>query len=300
MGSSVRKRLALFRRGVAAYQQLTGDSRELYFCPLCTTAFERADAESGRLTLEDVPPKSRGGRPLLLTCKSCNDRSGHELDCEADIREDQSRFIEALALHQGEYEGRVTVSVAGKELNADATVSKGKVMLRVVRQINNPSASQEVQSYFTQLAAERQGVGEEYRISLPRRFHVRRSKLSDLRAAYLLAFAAFGYRYAFDRRLDPIREQIGNPGREILSGFWFAPPTAARDQFAWIDVAQPRCYVVQFGRSGALLPQLDSPDDLYEQLARDHQKGEQVNFTGQRLRWPTTLHAILDFAARSS
>src|SRR5690625_8043612 len=32
------------------------------------------------LTLEDMPPKSLGGKPSALTCTSCNNKSGHERD----------------------------------------------------------------------------------------------------------------------------------------------------------------------------------------------------------------------------
>ena len=36
------------------------------------------------LSVEDVPPRHSGGRPLVLTCKACNSTAGHSIDAVAD------------------------------------------------------------------------------------------------------------------------------------------------------------------------------------------------------------------------
>ena len=54
-----------------------------YICPLCIRLFTEKDldqAVKNCLTLEDIPPKSLGGKPILLTCKECNNESGTKLD----------------------------------------------------------------------------------------------------------------------------------------------------------------------------------------------------------------------------
>ena len=54
-----------------------------YICPLCFDVFFEKDLQqtvANPLTIEDIPPSSLGGKPLMLTCKSCNSRSGHQLD----------------------------------------------------------------------------------------------------------------------------------------------------------------------------------------------------------------------------
>ncbi len=59
------------------------DFSEGYLCPLCFELFMKFDLKDDApnpLTLEDVPPKSLGGKPRLLTCRKCNSRSGHILD----------------------------------------------------------------------------------------------------------------------------------------------------------------------------------------------------------------------------
>src|SRR5690349_23826815 len=84
MGQSKRRRDAkreqFFSRGVEAYQRLSGDDKQYYPCPICLECFDREALDARNLTLEHIPPESIGGKPLCLTCKSCNDRGGHSSD----------------------------------------------------------------------------------------------------------------------------------------------------------------------------------------------------------------------------
>lgn len=63
-----------------------------YACPLCaaTEADGRARMKmyqkehlGSLLTLEHVPPKHASGRPLVLTCRRCNNRAGDTIDARA-------------------------------------------------------------------------------------------------------------------------------------------------------------------------------------------------------------------------
>jgi len=56
-----------------------------YMCPLCLNQFTKVDLSDNvenPLTFEDVPPKSMGGKPKILTCKVCNSTAGYELDAK--------------------------------------------------------------------------------------------------------------------------------------------------------------------------------------------------------------------------
>jgi hypothetical protein len=64
------RRSEFFDRGVAAYQRVTRTDADVYFCPICEQAFGRDALADKRLTLEHVPPRALGGRPILLTCLS--------------------------------------------------------------------------------------------------------------------------------------------------------------------------------------------------------------------------------------
>src|SRR5687768_14898662 len=68
-----------FRRGAYALRTQVREAAQAavgYCCPICL----RASRDIRLFTVEDVPLRKVGGLPLVLTCKQCNDRSGHELD----------------------------------------------------------------------------------------------------------------------------------------------------------------------------------------------------------------------------
>ena len=64
---SKNKKEILFERSVAAFQHLTGDSRELCVCPLCGGRFTRQSLNEKVLTLEHVPPKSLDGKEIIIS-----------------------------------------------------------------------------------------------------------------------------------------------------------------------------------------------------------------------------------------
>ena len=49
-----------------------------YVCPLCLKSYREQDVI--KLTEEDVPQRSLGGRRIALTCKECNNVCGSEID----------------------------------------------------------------------------------------------------------------------------------------------------------------------------------------------------------------------------
>ena len=71
------KRLRWFDEGAAALRRVFGQagrgdelpaSADCYACPCCLGLYYREAVARRVLTLEDVPPKALGGRPMLLTC----------------------------------------------------------------------------------------------------------------------------------------------------------------------------------------------------------------------------------------
>src|SRR5262245_23666474 len=92
-----RERLALFQRGASAAQRYTG-SPGLYLCPICVTGFPESVLllKDPPLTLEDVPLKSEGGKPIALTCKGCNNTAGHSIDAAISRRTELNRLYDVL------------------------------------------------------------------------------------------------------------------------------------------------------------------------------------------------------------
>jgi hypothetical protein len=50
-----------------------------------------------------------------------------------------------------------------------------------------------------------------------------------LREAYLVAFAAFGYRHILDPALESVRRQLARPREELISAFKIEDPTRPAD-----------------------------------------------------------------------
>ena len=86
---------------------------EFYACPLCLTAYSRGAFEHGVFSDEHVPPRSTGGRVLVLTCTRCNSTAGAALDVDAAGREAVHDFLAGRSLGRdlrAEYKiGEVTV-----------------------------------------------------------------------------------------------------------------------------------------------------------------------------------------------
>src|SRR5689334_22706625 len=55
-------------------------------------------------------------------------------------------------------------------------------------------------------------------------------KVGWLRSAYVVAFAALGYRYVLRDQRQPIRDQIAAADQDLLRGFWTIEPAADRSK----------------------------------------------------------------------
>ena len=51
---------------------------DAFICPLCMNIINVEDKD--KITLEDVPPESVGGKPILVTCADCNNTLGGRVD----------------------------------------------------------------------------------------------------------------------------------------------------------------------------------------------------------------------------
>ena len=164
-------------------------------CPICLTGFERRAVEAGtEATLEHVPPRglSTGSTALCLTCKRCNNTAGEGVDQAATtLARWTSRSI------------KVRVDFPGMPPLTGHLTPGGNGGLLVQ---GRPGVE-------SRLAAD-----AEFRISfkLPK---PRFAAVSHLKSAYLSVFSLLGphgYGYAESRALLPVRQQIMNPGEEII------------------------------------------------------------------------------------
>src|SRR5688572_28923397 len=141
MSRKTSRRKAFFERGAQAWRRISGDERHIYVCPLCVRGL-RADALAARLlSIEHVPPRSVGGKPLTLTCKECNSRAGHTVDAASDAHEHLVALAEAMSPTGARVTG--TGKLRLKDLppvNIRYSAERGNVEFNVLRPGNNPNA----------------------------------------------------------------------------------------------------------------------------------------------------------------
>jgi hypothetical protein len=248
-----------------------------------------------------VPPRWAGGRPLLLTCKPCNDRAGSELDGQAAHREAQHDF---LANRAPDRALPAEFTVGDVTTRGDVRRVGDALLLSVVPDVNNP---RDLEARTRTLDAWAAGEASDGRMGfrLTERVSVVKARLSWVRAAYLAAFAALGYRYASQSLLDPVRAQLADPAADLLPPLGLYDPDAPPDQRRLFLVQQPhelRSLAVVLGRYTVLLPGLEDlqpVEDLAAALGRvpvlPGSPGRRaLQWAGKEVPWPAKPVYALD------
>lgn len=284
--------LAALAPGLTFHPEQPGLRAELatglwYMCPLCMTLYTVDEVDTHGLTVEHVPPRSIGGRPLVLTCRACNNGAGHRLDAHLERRERLRRFGGPGALGDSL---EVTVTIAG-------IVNRGSLRLDAHRRLlltgnpkqNNPANIAELSQRLPELMT----PGREIRIEFRDTFDAENAQLSLVRAGYLAAFALFGYAYILQPELDPIRTAIAQPNNDM------AYPPVVRlgdvdDDFRRIAIATKPVrlaghVVICIGRYGVVLPPVPlSGAPSYATGDWRPAVGESATFTStQTWEWPS-------------
>lgn len=294
-GSTARDRH--FQVGAASFRKVTGHTDDdVYVCPICARGFlhEALESDPPRLTLEHVPPqavdKPRSAAPMCLTCAQCNSTGGHALDAELARREALYRF----ALNEdGKFKGRVTV--AGVEAAATVWSQPGRVHVCVVPAANGQHTLAGVDQGMSALARGRAGEPP-ITIGFPAYRH-REANVALLRAAFLAAFSALGYRYALSSGTEMVRQQILDTGHEHIDGFALLDVGLARDirQVCFAkDLDGSWFPVVLIGINAVVLPGIgDSAPDFYSALRARASDGT-LRLDLKPLGWPPTIRFELD------
>lgn len=189
-------------------------SKDVYLCPLSLTLHTRpnfnCDSEYN-LTIEHVPPKSMGGKPVCLLIKKINSTLGHTLDTELlnqykfkqFMRGDDEHLVD-IDMGQIQFRHRSKLKL---KLQPD---DSGKHLL-----LFNPGTSN-MKKIKKFLSSPNEPKIMRVTITEPHAAPNVRSA-GYLRIAYLLAFNKFGYSLIFNKdgslnkTYDKIRRQILNP-----------------------------------------------------------------------------------------
>lgn len=263
-------------------------------CPICLRRFYLWSliGPDRRLTEEHVPPKSQGGSVLALTCRACNVQGGYELDAEVHKRERIHRFRRALAGEDVSVTEVARFEVDGVSATATVTVAGGGVLVEGRPEDSHPD-DVERQTQTFEDAADIGSNDLSLQISPLVQADTKKARVGDLRTAYLVTFAALGYGYILQSDLDPVRRQIRNPKKEILSRFTVRLGENADPDTRGAGLMRTPypCVTVRLGRRLIVLPPLDSDGSFWE----EDRSGEHVSFQGDVIPWPLTLRMDLDF-----
>ena len=142
-------------------------------------------------------------------------------------------------------------------------------------------------------------AGGEINLSMIEPFRSRAAKISDLRSAYLLVFAAMGYSWGFIPALEVVRDQIRHPEEELIEPdyFWHWRGWREDPSLRWIlwGAGKVDLLHVRLGRHSLILPGLDATAGFYDRLADHVSPGDEVKVRGKAIPWPLTLVAEGDY-----
>jgi len=287
-----------FKKGSAALRNLIEIDQECYCCPICKRLYLYDDLDSGELTLEHAPPEQVGGKPLALTCKECNSTAGYSVDFAVVQRQRLIDFTDAVMGQKQNFKGRANFLIGGETLNINFEKEEGRPSIKPVRKINDPKKLKAYEDYMNHLHKAGEWDGMKFTITPTAKYHVKYSKIGDLKTAFIICFAFFGYRFALDKRLSLVREQITNYKQDIIDYYWHnSDPKITREHFIFIIENPIAALAVKLDNSTVILPWLKGPNDFYEHI-RDYfagANGEQVTFDGHFFNWPRSLEMRLDF-----
>jgi hypothetical protein len=236
-----------------------------YLCPLCLKLFFEEDlleSSENMLTLEDIPPKSLGGNPKILTCKVCNSISGYKIDIHLleRLKEiDARQFLPNTKID-------ATLIKDGNRVNTILEIdNNGNFDFYTETNRSNPieyenfhktvfSNNSVYKSILAREFIDRPFISEKFKISMPQRSDEHRAEIGLLRVAYLLAYSTLGNSLILNRSLHKVREQLSNPEKNILTKpFWFNYefPEECVGLNVITEPEDLKCYLVIFNLSTA-------------------------------------------------
>lgn len=210
-------------------------------CPLCSYVRTRAG-----MSVEHVPAGALGGKPLVLTCRECNNRTGSGAERMA-TEHDQ--------LRRGTFGTKpVKVTIGGVRVNAAMSIEGDTLVLNADDKHNAPGKV----AAWTERVREQQALGlQPVEVELPRAIDEYVVDVAWLKAAYLVLYAAIGHAVILSPVFQPVRDQIANEKERLIEGFCLAPNADLEHREIRVIIGPEElehCFLVQFGDRGVILP----------------------------------------------
>lgn len=230
-----------------------------YMCPICLKKIPLN--EKNRISEAHIIPKAAGGRLKTYLCTSCNSHFGREQDkwfgelIRISCSENPSIF--ATYIKEGYF------MIDGIRVNGQWKRDKnGNFEFCIYKNRNSPETNRLLNEKFGTRP-------EEIKLSFPIPI-IRNERLIDigfLTAGYLMWFGTFGYSWVLQQHLQPIRDQILNPNKEIVSAKYVFHIKSV-DWKPWVGVMAidgDMVPVFAFKRYAVVFPPRDRPN-FYKNL----------------------------------
>ncbi len=251
-----------------------------YICPICTKLFNQDSlnqTNKNPLTLEDVPPSSLGGKPVILTCKYCNNNlGGSKLESQLNWDLGVEPFMKGIPNSEidANYEINKRIKTKGKLVYLD----KRKFWFKF-HSSSNPNLNQELE----ELKNHWQGSTIKLNFQAPNKRIV---SLALLRIAYLKMCSLFGYGYFLNSTAKTIRSQLFEPEKRIIPNFVIPNfETIPDDKIGICFVKSPpelRSFFVSYkfiynSKSKIISVLIPGPEDNCMSLYRELQKFQKID-----------------------
>lgn len=192
---------------------------------------------------------------------------------------------------------RAVLEIGGQELNVTVKAVGREVQAFGIPEGNDPAVEKAVTLHFDDQVERGAWSDKEFKLRFVDGFRNRESLLGWLRAAYLVAFGLFGYRYILRRDVRAIRDMLVAKEEIGPRVFSMTIEGAISDERRILVLERPfRSLFLQIGRHGVYLPHPDSSADTspYEDLAARAGQAYSDTFSGALLRWPDWPLYLLD------
>ena len=109
--------------------------------------------------------------------------------------------------------------------------------------------------------------GQKFKIAPDANYHIKHSKVGDLKSAFIICFAFFGYTFALNTRLSPVRQQIMNYTEDVIDRYWLvSDPKVTQEHFICLIQTPVIALAVKLDNSTIILPWIEGPKDFYRHL----------------------------------
>jgi len=297
MNRELKTRIKYFKIGSRSTSLNFNTSDNLYYCPICGKGFPIKAVHDGRLTLEHVPPKSLGGKHLVLTCRECNSDSGHSIDAAAARRKDLESFIGMMHGKESSTKSmKANIAIDGRTVSIKLSRTNNITQIKIVKSASSPKDLRYVRDRFkTYLHCDASDKSRQFTITTSSKNFHSDAIISDLKTAFLASFALLGYRFAMHSNLLQVRQQILQSNLDIIGRHFCLEKTdMPLGQPILISATKPYpCIAAILEKRVILLPEPEGIGNLYELLNKHHTRSTFLN--GKKLGWPQSMELRLDY-----